>query len=101
MTSSSNRLIFCAAGVIGLAAGLFCTLAPPSQLATASRILFILAAVGAVVAALVIGLMFRSIRRGWDDGNGGDQSDGSEPLDPADNFDRELRELLKQEGALQ
>ena len=84
-----------------MAAGLFCAVAPPSQLAMASRILFILAAIGAVVAPVAIRRLFSSVRPGWDNGNGGDQPDSSGPFGPADNFDLELRELLKQEGALQ
>jgi hypothetical protein len=94
-------LTVCAGGIVALAAGLFCTMASSSQLAMASRTLFILAAIGAVVATVVIGLLFRGFRPRWDNGNRDDPPGSSGPLGPVDEFDRELRELLEQEGALQ
>jgi hypothetical protein len=59
-----------------------------------------MAGIGTIVAPVVIGALFHRTRPGWDHGNGGDEHDGAGPFDPADSFDLELRELLKQEGGL-
>lgn len=103
MTSFSmfDRLAVCAGGVVALAAGLFCSVAPPSQLAIASRVLLVAAGIGAFVVLVAICALLRRTQLGPDKGDGGDQDDCPGPLDPADPFDLELRELLKQEGALQ
>ena len=99
MTSSplSDRLAVCAGGVVALAAGLFCSFAPPSQLAIASRVLLVAAGIGAFVVLVAICALFRRTQLGPDNGDGGDHDDRPGPLDPADSLDLELRELLRQE----
>ena len=101
MSSSSYcRLTVCAGAVVAVAAGLFCLVAPPTQLAMASRILLMTGAIGALVAPVVIGALFRRNPE-HDDGDDGDQQDVAGPWEPEDSLDLELRQLLKEEGAVQ